>query len=68
MGSYVTRLDSLYTVLKVMKVSSVYGDSLRILTCTVLVPKVLTQDVGDFFGAEQLCSIVEPRCGSCRCG
>ena len=39
-GSYVTRSDSLYTVLKVMEVCSVYDDSLRIPTYTALPAKV----------------------------
>ena len=29
---------------------------------------VSSTEADDFFKAEQLCNIVEPRCGSCRCG
>ena len=67
-GSYVTRSDSLYTVLKVIETSSVYIDSLKIPTCSSYYGKSSPADSEDFFRTEQLGTVIEPKCGSCRCG
>ena len=67
-GSYVTRSESLYTVLKVIKTSSVYINSLKIPTCSSYYGKSSPADAEDFFRTEQLGTVIEPKCGSCRCG
>ena len=67
-GNFVDRSESLYTVLKVIEAGSIYDDSLKIPTCTTLHAKTSIADTEDFFKAEQLCTVVEPKCGSCRCG
>ena len=67
-GSYVSRSDSLYTVLKVIEASSIYTDSMKIPTCSSYQVKTSPAAIEDFFRAEQLGTVVEPKCGSCRCG
>ena len=67
-GNRVSRSDSLYTVLKVVELDDGFSDSLKIPTCSAYLSKTSVFEGGDFFQTEQLCTIVEPRCGSCRCG
>jgi len=67
-GTYVTRSDTFYTVLKVIETNSVYTDSLRVPTCSSYLVKSSPAEAEDFFCAEQLGTVVEPKCGSCRCG
>ena len=55
-------------MLKVVEVSSIYDDSMKIPSCSVFQSKSSIMEMDDFFMAEQLGTTVEPRCGSCRCG
>ena len=67
-SSHISRSDNLYTVLKVVDSNSIYTESFKIPTCTSFQTKVSPLDSSDFFRSEQLATVVEPKCGSCRCG
>ena len=67
-GNYVSRSNSLFTVLKAISTGSVVHDSMRIPTCSVFKSKISNVEAEDFFKNEQLCTTIEPKCGSCRCG
>ena len=67
-GNSVTRSETLYTVLKSVIVPSLQEESLKIPTCAAFATKVSAGDAGDFFKTEQLGTVVDPKCGSCRCG
>ena len=67
-GNVVSRSENMYTVLKVVEVDRLYSDSLKIPSCSVYQAKVSSSEAEDFFRSEQLCTVIEPRCGSCRCG
>ena len=67
-NAHVSRSDNLYTVMKVVKADSVYTDSLKVPTCSSFLVKSSFMDSQDFFHAEQLATVVNPKCGSCRCG
>ena len=67
-GNSVTRSDNIYTVLKVVQMDSVEENSLRIPTCSAFAVKTSPMDAADFFRSEQLGTVIEPKCGSCRCG
>ena len=62
------RSDSLFTVLKVVELNFSVDNSLKIPTCSVFKSTVSPMDSNDFFRSEQLCTTIEPKCGSCRCG
>ena len=67
-GNSITRSDNLYTVLKVVEIDPVVESSLRIPTCSAFLAKSKPMDASSFFQSEQLGTIIEPKCGSCRCG
>ena len=67
-GNYVSRSDSLFTVLKVVDAKSILNQSLTIPTCSSFKSRISPVEAEDFFKAEQLCTTIEPKCGSCRCG
>ena len=69
-GIYICRSESLYTVLKVLDVDSLFDESLSIPSCTTVLQtsKVGVADVYNFFQMEQLCTVVNPNCGACHCG
>ena len=67
-GNYISRSDNLYTVLKVVETESIYTESLKIPTCSSYQVKTSVADAEDFFRCEQLGTLVDPKCGSCRCG
>ena len=67
-NSCTTRSDSLYTVLKTVVVTEPYADNLKIPSCGAFSTKVSPLECSDFFNTEQLGTIIEPKCGSCRCG
>ena len=67
-NSFTTRSNSLYTVLKTITQEDPFVISQKIPTCTAMSVKVSEVDNGDFFHTEQLGTVVEPRCGNCRCG
>ena len=66
--SFTSRSDALYTVLKTVVQDTLVADSLRIPTCTALNTRIAPLESSDFFRLEQLGTMVEPRCGQCRCG
>ena len=66
--SYTNRSDSLYTVLKTVVHNEPFADSLKIPSCSAFSTKVSPLECSDFFNTEQLGTIVEPKCGSCKCG
>ena len=47
---------------------SSYIDSLKVPTCSSFLVKSSIGDSEDFFRGEQLATVVNPKCGSCRCG
>ena len=51
-----------------MELNSSMDNSLKILTCSAFKSTVSPMDSNDFFRSEQLCTTIEPKCGSCRCG
>ena len=67
-NSFTTRSNSLYMVLKTITREDPYFVSQQIPTCTAMSFRVSEVDISDFFHTEQLGTVVEPRCGSCRCG
>ena len=67
-NSFTHRSDSIYTVLKVVTDEIVQGSDFRIPTCSALATKAAITDSQDFFETERLGTVVEPRCGNCRCG
>ena len=67
-NSFTCRSDSLYTVLKTVIEDDPVIDSMKIPTCPAYATKVSITECGDFFNTEKLGTIVEPRCGSCKCG
>ena len=66
--SFTSRSDNLYTVLKVITEEVSDLEQLRIPTCSAFLAKNAPADSSDFFAREQLATVVEPKCGSCRCG
>ena len=67
-SSCTTRSDGLYTVLKTVVHRDPFADDLGIPSCVALSTKVSPLECSDFFNSEQLGTIIEPKCGSCRCG
>ena len=67
-NSFTSRSNSLYTVLKTIVHEDPFITSQRIPTCSAFSSKVSIVECGDFFQLERLGTVVEPRCGSCRCG
>ena len=67
-NSCTARSDSLYTVLKTVIQEDPFVASRKIPSCSVYTAKVSPADCSDFFSSEQLGTVVEPKCGSCRCG
>ena len=67
-NSFTSRSDSLYTVLKTIVREDLFQQSHQIPTCNALATKVSLVDSSDFFRSEQLGTVVDPKCGSCRCG
>ena len=43
-------------------------NSLKIPTCSAFTLKISPAESNDFFTTEQLGTVAEPKCGSCRCG
>ena len=66
--SLISRSDSLYTVMKVVTEDISCREEFRIPTCSAYLAKSAVVDSSDFFRSEQLGTVVEPKCGSCRCG
>ena len=66
--SFTSRSDNLFTVLKTVALNDLVQESLRIPTCSALTSKISVVEGNDFFQTERLGTVVEPRCGSCRCG
>ena len=80
----VTRSDSLFTVLHVQQVNKTVEDSLKVPDCwgkvgstvgqrseagmVMMVDKKQPGEMNDFFNTEKLGTIVEPKCGNCKCG
>ena len=67
-NSFTSRSDSLYTVLKTVVVEDPIKESLKIPLCSAFTSKIAPLEAGDFFEVEKLGTVVEPRCGACRCG
>ena len=66
--SFTTRSESLFTVMKVVTQEVSPVDDLRIPSCSAFVSKTAVIDSSNFFSGEQLATVIEPKCGSCRCG
>ena len=68
-NSFTCRSDSLYTVLKtIIQREELVQESWKIPSCRAYSTKVSITECGDFFNMEKLGTVVEPRCGSCKCG
>ena len=66
-NSYTNRSDNIFTVLKVITQDVTWEVTQEIRTCSAFLSRTPAES-HDFFETERLGTLVEPRCGSCRCG